>query len=48
MATRTTRTMSNEQRKKIADALKDRNLSNEHKSNISKGLKNYWNSIPKE
>jgi|GEM_PF-6925698 len=48
MVKRTTRKMSDEQRKKIADALKDRKLSDEHKTNISTGLKNYWNNIPKE
>lgn len=46
MATRTTRKMTDEQRKKISDALKNRKLSDKHRENISKGLKDYWNNIP--
>lgn len=42
---RKTREMSEETKQKISNSLRGRKKSFTHSQNISKGLKNYWQSV---
>lgn len=42
---RKTRKMSDETKEKISNSMKGRKKSFTHSQNISKGLKNYWQSV---
>lgn len=42
------RKLSEETRKKISNALKGKAKSEEHKINIGKSMKKYWESVPYE
>jgi len=46
--TRKQRKLSEETRKKISNALKGKTKSEEHKNNIGKSMKKYWETIPYE
>ncbi len=43
---RTSRALSDDTKKKISAAMKNRSKSQTHKANISKGMKTYWEGIP--
>lgn len=45
---RTNRKVSEATRKKIADALRGKSKTTEHKQALSKAMKAYWATIPKE
>lgn len=40
------RELSDETKTKISDATRGRSKSAQHKANISKGMQEYWNTIP--
>lgn len=44
---RKTREMSDETKQKISNSLRGRKKSFQHSQNISKGLVDYWKSVPK-
>ena len=46
MGKRTNRRLSEETKRKISAAMKGRTKSEEHRKNISEGLKKYWETIP--
>lgn len=43
---RMNRKLSDDTKKKISAAMKNRTKSPTHRENISKGMKNYWQSVP--
>ena len=43
---RTSRALSDDTKKKISAAMKNRSKSQTHRENISKGMKTYWEGIP--
>lgn len=45
---RLNREMPDKVKQKISIALKGRIKSQSHRENISRGLKNYWNTIPSQ
>lgn len=45
---RNCRQMSDDTKKKISAAMKNRSKSPTHRANISKGMKTYWEGIPEK